>query len=69
MFSEVLRKQVIGNILNDTRIDKPQGHFTEIGFMWEDSFEYKFYHCGEVIGCHTEPKYPLIFETDDLPIN
>jgi len=55
--------------LNDPRIDRPQGHFTEIGFMWEDSFEYKFYHCGEVIGCHVEPKYPLIFETDDLPIN
>ena len=43
--------------------------FTEIGFMWEDNFEYKFYHCGEVIGCHTTPVYPLIFETDDLPID
>jgi hypothetical protein len=55
--------------LNDSRIDKPQGHFTEIGFMWEDSFDYKFYHSGEVIGCHTPPVYPLIFETDDLPLN
>jgi hypothetical protein len=34
--------------------------------MWEDDFEYKFYHVGEVVGCHCEAKYPLIFEIDDL---
>ena len=55
--------------INDDRLNKPQGHFTEIGFMWEDNFEYEFHHCGDVIGCHTKPLFPLIFEIDDLPID
>ena len=51
--------------VSDPRIDRPMGHFTEIGFMWEDNFDYKFYTIGEIIGT----KYSLIFEVDDLPIN
>jgi hypothetical protein len=31
-------------------------------------FDYKFYHCGQVIGCHQEAIYPMIFEKDDLPL-
>ena len=55
--------------INDDRLNKPQGHFTEIGFMWEDNFEYEFHNCSDVIGCHTKPLFPLIFEIDDLPID
>jgi hypothetical protein len=54
--------------INDDRLNKSQGHSTEIGFLWEDKFEYKFYYSSDVIGCYTEPLYPLIFEIDDLPI-
>lgn len=49
---------------NDPRLERPVGHFTEIGFMWEDSFEYKFYNLGDVI----DSKCNLIYEIDDLPI-
>jgi hypothetical protein len=41
---------------------------TEIGFIWDVDFSYKFYDSGEVIGCNTTPKYNLIFENDDLSI-
>lgn len=50
------------------KINKPDGHFTEIGFFWEDSFEYEFYDIGKMIGCHQKAHYPLIFEDDDLKI-
>jgi hypothetical protein len=52
--------------ITDPRIERHLGRDTEICFMWEDDFEYKFYHVGEVVGCHCEAKYPLIFEIDDL---
>jgi len=54
--------------INSWKINKPDGHFTEIGFMWEDDFQYRFYDLGEVVGCHQEAQYPLIFEYDDLRI-
>ena len=52
--------------ITDPRIERHLGRDTEICFMWEDDFEYKFYHVGEVVGCHCEAKYPLMFEIDDL---
>ena len=54
--------------VNSFKINKTDGHFTEIGFMWEDDFQYRFYDLGEVAGCNQEAKYPLIFEYDDLRI-
>jgi hypothetical protein len=54
--------------ISSFKINKIDGYFTEIAFFWEDSFDYKFYDCGQVIGCHQEAVYPMIFEKDDLPL-
>jgi hypothetical protein len=54
--------------ISSFKINKIDGYFTEIAFFWEDSFDYKFYDCGQVIGCHQEAIYPMIFEKDDLPL-
>lgn len=54
--------------VNNYKLNKIDGHFTEIAFFWQDDFEYKFYDCGKVIGCHCDPVFPLIYEIDDLPI-
>ena len=54
--------------LRDDRLNKEIGFMTEIGFIWDTDFSYKFYDSGEVIGCNTEPKFSFIFEIDDLSI-
>lgn len=55
--------------INNYKINKPQGFFTEIGFFWKENFDFQFYDCGQVIGCHQEAKFPLILEDDDLVIS
>jgi hypothetical protein len=55
--------------INSYKLNKPDGLFTEICFTWEDNFEYKFYHLGEVLGADGHsPKYIEISKEDDLVI-
>lgn len=54
-------------MVNSYKLNKPDGLFTEICFMWENDFEYKFYHLGEVLGADGHsPKYVEISKDDDL---
>jgi len=51
------------------RLNKVDGIFTEICFMWEESFETEFYHLGQVVGSdNCTPMYHEITKEDDLVI-
>lgn len=55
--------------VNGYKINKPDGLFTEICFMWEESFEYKFYHIGQTVGADNHPAmYKELLQDDDLVI-
>jgi len=47
MFLGDLKKVLIGNTFQALRSIRFYGYFTEIAFFWEDSFDYKFYDCGQ----------------------
>ena len=45
-----------------------KGFFTEICFMWEENFEYKFNDVGKVLGHGSTPLIFELLESDDLTL-